>query len=448
MAYLLSPLLIAVGQTAAVLSYLLGGAPDAFRERRSRIPLVGGFYLLLALLQAALHRYVSLSGLGSLPTLPFLALSWLLYALFIRLWSRAPWELCCFVAFVLLLVDNCIWPLVSSVSRMLWGRNYLYEGALTLRLPFILSLGLLECLLARFVRRLLPDIEKIRLSVYDAVLAAAIVLPFLYIRVLAGLSASQDNKLEQIVMTVCCLAAVITLAAEIGHSSNEYEKLREEEMRSVLRQQQAMFEQKLLDADSVNRKYHDMKNFLLYLRGGCGDEGLRDAADQLLTSIEPYGETLSTGNSVVDVILRDKLAVCQREEIVCIPYLDGTMFDFVKPLDLCTLLGNALDNAIESCRQIPEKERRVIRLHAARSGGVVTLTVRNTFREPPDLRAGLPATTKADTRQHGYGLRNMSYIAEQYDGTLSCRVEEEEFVLCILLCSAAREKDRPESEAK
>jgi hypothetical protein len=99
--------------------------------------------------------------------------------------------------------------------------NYLYEGHLTLRIPFILALSLLECGLVCGIRRFMPEINKIRLSVYDIVLAAAIVIPFLYIRTIVGQSLSQDNKLEQILMTVCCLIAVITLAAEIAIAASE-----------------------------------------------------------------------------------------------------------------------------------------------------------------------------------------------------------------------------------
>ena len=431
---LISPFLIGIGQTAAVLVYLLHGDRDAFREKPVRGLYTIAFYLLLSLIQARLHAYLVVSGMGSLPTLQFLALSWLLYALFLVLWSRASWEICCFLAFVLLLADNCIWPLVSSASRMLWGVNYLYEGSVALRIPFILTLSLLECTLTWMIRRFMPEIRKIHLSVYDVILDAAIVIPFLYIRTIAGQSVSQDNKLDQIVMTGCCLVAVITLAAEIGHSSSEFEKRREEQMQSVLNQQQAMFEQKLQDADELNRKYHDMKNFLLYLRAHeDGGQELDNSIDQLMKSIEPYGTAISTGNAVVDVILGEKLAVCSANNIVCIPYLDGSLLDFVKPLDLCTLIGNAMDNAIESCRRIAEKERRSIRLHTAERGNTVILSVRNTFLTAPDLRDGLPATTKDDAKNHGYGLRNMRYLAEQYDGMLSCRIEGEEFVLRITL---------------
>ena len=433
MAYLFSSLLIGLGQTGAVLVYLLYPCPDAFQEKRARVGYTLCFFILLSASQALLHRYISLSGMGSLPTLPFLVLTWILYTLFVFLWSRVKWEICCFLAFVLLLIDNCIWPLIGGLSRSVWGLNYLYEGSFLQRIPFILSLCIMECSLAFVLCRLLPEIEKIRLNIYDAVLAAAVVVPFLCFRVLAGQSPAQGDKTIQIVMTVCCLVAVVTLAANVGHSSGEYEKMREEQMRSVLHQQQAMFEQKLQNADTVSRKYHDMKNFLLYLRSAEHAEKLDPSISQLMKSIEPYEIGISTGNSVLDVIMSEKLAACAKKEITCIPYLDGTLLDFVEPLDLCTLVGNAMDNAIESCVQIPERERRLIWLHSVERGGTVLLTVRNTYAVRPDMQNDLPSTTKADASSHGYGLRNMRYLAAQYNGSLSCRIEEDEFVLNIVL---------------
>lgn len=171
----------------------------------------------------------------------------------------------------------------------------------------------------------------------------------------------------------------------------------------------------------------------LYLRSQDGTRDLAPSIDELMESIEPYGAGISTGNSVLDVILSEKLSLCAQKEIVCVPCLDGTLFDFVQPLDLCTLAGNALDNAIESCAQIPDPARRVIRLHALRRGETLVFTVRNTFQNRPVLKNGLPATTKADRQNHGCGLQNMSAITEGYQGVLNCRIEGEEFVLSVLL---------------
>ena len=429
---LFSPVLISFGQTAAILAFLLVNDPVPFRKR-NRIGLLCGFYVLHTFCQALLHQTISDRGVGSLPTMPFLFTTWIIYTVFLFLWTNADWGSCCFLAFILLLADNCIWPLMSSLSRKIWGINYLYEGQFLLRLPFILLFTILELLLAVLIRKLLPEPNKIKLNGYDAILALAIVIPFLYIRTLAGQNIDQNNKLDQIVMTVCCLTAIITLAAEVGHSSSEYEKMREAQMQNILRSQQALFEQKLNSIDQINRKYHDMKNALLYLRTNAEKKSDDEALDELISSIEPYSKMIATGNEAIDVILNEKLTICFQKEIICIPYIDGKAFSFVKPLDLCTLLGNALDNAIESCIRIPEKEHRIIRVFSVTRGDSVLLELRNTFLIKPELHNGMPATTKADKRNHGYGLQNMSAVAEQYSGSINCRIEGDEFILSILL---------------
>lgn len=432
MEVLFSPLLISLGQTAAIIVFLLAHDSEPFRNR-SRISLLCGFYILHTVCQTLLHRTVSERGLGSFPAVTFLLTTWIIYCVFLFLWTHANWSSCCFLAFILLLVDNCVWPLMSSLSRMAWGINYLYDGPLLLRLPFILLFTVLEILLVLLIRKLLPEPDRLQLNRYDAILALAIVIPFLYIRTLSGQSLYQDNKTVQIVMTVCCLTAVITLAAEVGHSSSEHEKMREAQMQSILHGQQALFEQKLRNVDQINRKYHDMKNTLLYLRAHTEEKSTDSALDELLNTIEPYSKIVTTGNEVLDIILNEKLSHCSQNRITCIPCLNGNAFDFIKPLDLCTLLGNAMDNAIESCVKIPEEGLRFIRIYSATKGETVILELRNTFLTKPEFHNGLPVTSKSDKDNHGYGLQNMIAIAEKYDGSLNCSVEGDEFVLTVLL---------------
>lgn len=434
-----SPVLVGIGQVTAILLFFLYEEPEALRRKPYRIGLLFIFAAIHILLQAHLRQYLETYGWGSLPALQFLACTWCYYVVLVRLWSRSKWAICCFVALIFLLVDNSVWPLLSSVSRMIWGINYLYEGSFWLRIPYILLFTALECALLWGTRRLLPDIAKIRLDRYNVILTFSSVIPFLYMRFVFSQLESQDNKIIQIAMTVCCLVAIITLIGGVGRFSDQYEKLQETRMRYVLRSQQQLFEQKLNDMDVINRKYHDMKNILLYLKANGSSEELHGSIDQLLNEIRPYESKVETGHEVIDVILNEKLQICQEKEITCVPYIDGSKLTFVKPLDLCTIFGNAMDNAIESCLQIPEAEKRQISVHSSSRGDSVVLTFRNTYGRRPDLRDGLPATTKADTKNHGYGLRNILYIVDKYAGTASCAVEQDEFVLTVLLQDTPKE---------
>lgn len=427
-----SPFFIAIGQVLAIVLFLLYEEPWSFLKNPRPIGLTAAFFLIHTILQAVLHNFSVQESMGSLPMLQYIVITLFYYLLFVRLWTRLSLSVCSFIALIFLLADNCIWPLLITVSRRLWGISYLYEGPYPLRIPYILLFWFLEAALMLLLRRLLPSLPKIRLSRSHIVLTLTSVIPFLYIRVISSRLTTQDNKTLQIAMTVCCLVTLITLVSSVGQSSSEYERLQTDRMQYILTLQQQQFQQKLQDIDAVNRKYHDMKNILLYLSAQEHTDEIQTQVRQLLTGIRPYETKISTGNDVIDILLNEKLAVCQQKEITCVPYLDGGLFDFAQPLDLCILFGNALDNAIESCVQIPDPENRQISIRSLQKNSCVALIFRNTFFHRPNLLNGLPATTKKDTKNHGYGLSNIRCLMDKYQGELNCRVENQEFILTLL----------------
>lgn len=423
----LSSALIAVGQFLAILLFLLQDCSPR-HSAAYRGGLCAAFLPLHIAIQVILHDYVTQNGTGSLPTIPYLLASLLCFLLFVFLWGHYRFSTCLFLSLIFLLVDNCVWPLISGVSRTLWGQSYLYGGALSHRLLSIFLLWGLEGALMLLIRRLLPHPDNIRLDRYTVPLTASILIPFLYIRSVTARSPSQDDKTMQIIVTLCCLSSLILLVCWVEQSLRQQSKLRAEETRNVLQRQQLQFQQKLGDIDAVNRKYHDIKNILLYLEQHNSTEELQ----RLRQELRPYEAQITSGNEAVDLILSEKLALCQEEHISCTPCIDGTLFSFVEPLDLCVLFGNAMDNAIEACRPIKESADRHISIRSVNRGGTAALTFRNTFATPPDLKRGLPSTTKADEQNHGYGLSNIQYIMEKYGGTLTCRLEGQEFVLTLL----------------
>lgn len=427
-----SPLLIAIGQVLAIVLFFLYDNPRAFARKPRRIGLTAAFFLIHTAVQTFFHNYVIYFGPGSLPAFSYILATLLYYSIFVRLWSDLPPADCGFLALIFLLADNCIWPFLSSLSRNIWGISYLYEGRRLLRLPFILLFWGLESGLLILLRRLLPSLYKIRLDRYNITLTLTSLIPFLYIRVFSSRSLTQDNKTLQIAMTVCCLVALIALVSGVNQTASKYEELHAAQMKYVLQRQQERFQQKFSDIDAVNRKYHDMKNILLYLQASGGTEEIQEQIRHLLGEIRPYETSILTGNEAIDILLSEKLALCQQKQISCTPYLDGSLFDFVEPLDLCTLFGNAMDNAIESCSRIPEPADRQISIKSTQKGDTRILTFRNTFAERPEIRKGLPKTTKEDKKNHGYGLGNIQYIMKKYQGTMNCRIENQEFLLTLL----------------
>jgi len=102
-------------------------------------------------------------------------------------------------------------------------------------------------------------------------------------------------------------------------------------------------------------------------------------------------------------------------------------------MDLSTLFGNALDNAIESVEKIEDKEKRLINLAVSRDRGFVRIRLENCCEEMPEFQNGLPKTTKKDKAYHGFGVQSIRDIAERYEGSVTMNAENGWFELRILL---------------
>ena len=110
---------------------------------------------------------------------------------------------------------------------------------------------------------------------------------------------------------------------------------------------------------------------------------------------------------------------------------DGAALDFMSMSHVYALFNNAIGNAIEAVRQISDLEKRVISITVRREDANVVIHVVNYFAGERNISGGLP-TTKQNRNRHGFGMRSMKYITEQYHGTLSAAVRGECFHLTII----------------
>lgn len=338
-------------------------------------------------------------------------------------------------ALMIIILGNCIWPL-----RFLLVQELFPSPGGGVWLGSLLLCFLLEAATVDGIRRLLPSIRRMHLTVSSVLLVFLCAAPFLYYRVIRDQDFVQSSPLTQVVMSVYSLLMILSLAGNIGAAAASYEKAASEQLSYALYAQRRQVQQELSNMELVNRRYHDMKNILLLLQQEAGTPAVKERTRGLMEEIQAYERKVLTGNDAVDIVLNDKLALCEREEISFIPYINGALLSFVDALDLCILIGNAMDNAIESTRQIPSPQGRQISAKTVERGNTVLLVFRNTYGTKPVLEGGLPRTTKKDKRSHGYGMKNMQAVAEKYGGNLLCRTQGDEFVLQILLVKEHEEE--------
>ncbi|WP_084078846.1 ATP-binding protein [Demequina sp. NBRC 110057] len=202
----------------------------------------------------------------------------------------------------------------------------------------------------------------------------------------------------------------------------------------MLSNQRERYLQSKHDIDEVNRKYHDLKHYIHAIRAESDPGERARYMDELEESIKGYERSsMDTGSAVLDTMLTAKSQQADRYRITMTVVADGTAVGFLDAMDLVTIIGNALDNAIEAVAGIPDTEKRLIRVAIYRQDSLTMVRVENYFAGTLRTVQGLPTTTKGDARHHGYGLKNMRDTAERYGGSMTARVEDGWFVLRVLL---------------
>ncbi len=214
-------------------------------------------------------------------------------------------------------------------------------------------------------------------------------------------------------------------------------KHRNEVLEELLKRSREQYDISKENIDLINMKCHDIKkniDMLLAIKDGKQREKLRK---ELETSVEIYDSAIRTGSEPLDILLMDKNLRCRKNGIKFTCMADGAALDFFSPSDLYSLLGNAIDNAIE-CAERESEENRTITLKTRRCGESLIIHLENYSSVKPRFENGLPLTTKGDRANHGYGVQSMRYIAEKYGGTLKMWYEDKYFNLDVLFTEAVK----------
>lgn len=236
------------------------------------------------------------------------------------------------------------------------------------------------------------------------------------------------------IRTLVDLAGYVALYAQQGQRLELRRAAEVEAMDRLLHSQHEHYLQARNNIDVVNRKYHDLKHYIGAIRAEASADARAEYLDQLEGSIRGYDAQVETGNVVLDTILTTKSTDCARMGITMTCVADGASLDFMAPMDLAALVGNALDNAIEASASIPDADRRLLRVAVHRQDALVMLRFENYFERELVFEDGLPRTTKDDDGlHHGYGLRNIRHVAERYGGTLTVHAEDGWFTVRVLI---------------
>jgi len=189
--------------------------------------------------------------------------------------------------------------------------------------------------------------------------------------------------------------------------------------------------------DETRRFRHDIRNNLLTVQMLQRDGKDREAAeyiDELLGRVNELSPKVVTGSDMLDTIMSSKIETMEQSGISV--DIDG-IFDQglnMKSVDMCTIFANAMDNAIEACEKA--EGERSFEMRIKRSASFYVVAMKNTMSELNQRKSLIGTkrfTTKKNRDFHGYGLENIKKTVEKYGGETTVSVENNMFLLNIIL---------------
>ena len=332
----------------------------------------------------------------------------------------------------------------SSCYLMLFQMNWLPEETIQSKYIYF-GLYLIVYLLFYFLfARNMPisgHYESSRKNSVLLAIATMIVVYYLSIftkQLAEFMQVDTNNASYQIMLGICqiyaMVACVLLLVVQKLHQ-NEFQAWKTlEKSRAIWEQKKMQYQLSKENMELMNRKFHDMKHQIAALSlSKDGTERKEDQLKELQRLMQVYDAYTETGNEALDTILMEKGVYCNLHEIRWSCVADGSFLKFMDDIDLYTLLGNALDNAVESVEKSENREDRFITVVVRREKGFCLIQIKNYVEGEIQMRNGLPVTSKKDPENHGYGTQSIRAIAEKYYGTMSITSEENIFTLSVLL---------------
>ena len=184
----------------------------------------------------------------------------------------------------------------------------------------------------------------------------------------------------------------------------------------------------------VRRFKHDFKNMSIAIEKLLSDGNTEEALNLLKSSVNSFDSHDNTinpfksGNPIADALLADKQKMAHSAGAT-IEFEGAIPAERLSPIDICVLLGNTLDNAIEACQKFPHNIPKTIHISANCVGSIAFIMIENPVTEKANIKNNHIKTSKENKTLHGFGLYSLNSIVKKYSGTLKISSTDSKFTV-------------------
>ena len=206
--------------------------------------------------------------------------------------------------------------------------------------------------------------------------------------------------------------------------------------RRIERFQSELIEKQVREIQNMYRQVrgwrHDYRNHINNMKIQLSQEnydGLSDYLNELADDLDTVDTVIKTGNVMADAILNSKLNVAEKMNVQLNVKANVPETLPMSDVELCSVLGNMLDNAVEACGTLPEEER-FMRVYIGKLKGQLYLSVQNSAGKVRKEKGSYLSTKEGE---HGYGLFRIDRVAKKYGGYVNRQNEEGIFATEIMI---------------
>lgn len=180
---------------------------------------------------------------------------------------------------------------------------------------------------------------------------------------------------------------------------------------------------------------HDLKNHFIVLAGYLDNENIIEAKkylEQVKGKMMQTENVIYVDNIALSALLTEKSNRCKNKGIYFYTEFNRDAKLTIPDVDLCTIMGNLLDNAIEAAEQV-EKENKEIGIVIKVKEKIIQIVCHNDYKIEPKIEKGKFISLKKEKNNHGMGLKNIEVIVDKYDGFMKYNYEDNLFCIEIIL---------------
>ncbi len=236
-----------------------------------------------------------------------------------------------------------------------------------------------------------------------------------------------------LIRTICDLSGMLALYAyeEFRYTLHLNSNLKN--LQQLFERQYEQYQQFRVNHETMQQVYHDLKHQINYIRNEKNLEAREEEINHLESIVQDYEAQYETGNTVLNVLLTSKEMLCRSNGITMECFVDAQQMSFMDPIHICSIFGNAIDNAIEYESQVNDIEKRLIKISVFSENHFLMIHISNYCEQTILHSSNDPETTKANPAMHGFGIKGIRMAAEQYNGHMTLKQENKWFIVSVLI---------------